>query len=199
MNFINLSRILPNGLLIKTFPFLSYHYFIIYHQKKLLYPYNYHFLLHNKNGDFMTEAEEIDILQEMYKHCEICYYCTSKILNNIKGTKSKFKSILYKEKKNYKDLKYEITDILDDYDVAPEKVGFLTKLSCGIEINMKISEDDIKIASSIIINKIKETLNEIENKDKILEDLDSNVLSLYQKFTTFQKEELKKLEKYIKF
>ena len=80
----------------------------------------------------MTEAEEIDILQEMYKHCEICYYCTSKILNNIKGTKSKFKSILYKEKKNYKDLKYEITDILDDYDVAPEKVGFLTKLSCGI-------------------------------------------------------------------
>ena len=167
--------------------------------KKLLYPYNYHFLLHNKNGDFMTEAEEIDILQEIYKHCEICYYCTSKILNNIKGTKSKFKSILYKEKKNYKDLKYEITDILDDYDVAPEKVGFLTKLSCGIEINMKISEDDIKIASSIIINKIKETLNEIANKDKILEDLDSNVLSLYQKFTTFQKEELKKLEKYIKF
>ena len=64
---------------------------------------------------------------------------------------------------------------------------------------MKISEDDIKIASSIIINKIKETLNEIANKDKILEDLDSNVLSLYQKFTTFQKEELKKLEKYIKF
>lgn len=144
----------------------------------------------------MTEAEEIDILQEMYKYCEICYYCTNKILNNIKGTKSKLKSILYKEKKNYKDLKYEIADILDDYDVTPEKVSFLTKLSCGIEINMKISEEDIKIASSIIINKIKETLTGIENKDKMLDEIDSSVLSLYLKFTKFQKEELKKLEKY---
>ena len=94
--------------------------------------------------------ENIEFLQDIYQFSEMGYYSTNKMLNNIKPCKSKLKQVLYQEKKKYKEYKEKCEDLLDIYDTEVEKVNFFTKLGSGLEINMKVSCEDLSFVPKIL-------------------------------------------------
>lgn len=142
--------------------------------------------------------ENIEVLQDIYRSSEMGYYCTNKILNNIKETKSKIKSILYQEKKKYKDYKEKCEYLLEVYDTDVEKVNFLTKLSSGLEINMKVSSEDLSYVSKILIKSINDNISLLNKKIQEVDNkFDEKVANVIEEFIKFQKQEKQTLNKYL--
>jgi len=158
---------------------------------------NKYFLHHNKTGGtFMIE--NIEFLQDIYQFSEMGYYSTNKMLNNIKPCKSKLKQVLYQEKKKYKEYKEKCEDLLDIYDTEVEKVNFFTKLGSGLEINMKVSCEDLSFVPKILIKEINDNILKINKKKKeTKEKLDEKVSLVIENFVSFLKQEKEILKEYM--
>ena len=142
--------------------------------------------------------ENIEFLQDIYQFSEMGYYSTNKMLNNIKPCKSKLKQILYQEKKKYKEYKEKCEDLLDIYDTEVEKVNFFTKLGSGLEINMKVSCEDLSFVPKILIKEINDNILKINKKKKeTKEKLDEKVNLIIESFVSFLKQEKEILKEYM--
>ncbi len=142
--------------------------------------------------------ENVEVLQDIYRFSEMGYYSTNKMLNNIKPCKSKLKSVLYQEKKKYKEYKEQCEYLLEVYDTEVEKVNFFTKLSSGLEINVKVSCDDLSWVSKILLKSINENISKLNKKQKELEDkLDDRVNDVMNTFLDFQHHEKEVLKEYM--
>lgn len=142
--------------------------------------------------------ENIEFLQDIYQFSEMGYYSTNKMLNNIKPCKSKLKQVLYQEKKKYKEYKEKCEDLLDIYDTEAQKVNFFTKLGSGLEINMKVSPDDLSFVPKILIKEINDNILKINKKKKeTKEKLDEKVNLIIESFVSFLKQEKEILKEYM--
>jgi len=142
--------------------------------------------------------ENIEFLQDIYQFSEMGYYSTNKMLNNIKPCKSKLKQVLYQEKKKYKEYKEKCEDLLDIYDTEVEKVNFFTKLGSGLEINMKVSCEDLSFVPKILIKEINDNILKINKKKKeTKEKLDEKVNLIIESFVSFLKQEKELLKEYM--
>lgn len=142
--------------------------------------------------------ENIEFLQDIYQFSEMGYYSTNKMLNNIKPCKSKLKQVLYQEKKKYKEYKEKCEDLLDIYDTEVEKVNFFTKLGSGLEINMKVSCEDLSFVPKILIKEINDNILKINKKKKeTKEKIDEKVSLVIENFVSFLKQEKEILKEYM--
>lgn len=142
--------------------------------------------------------ENIEFLQDIYQFSEMGYYSTNKMLNNIKPCKSKLKQVLYQEKKKYKEYKEKCEDLLDIYDTEVEKVNFFTKLGSGLEINMKVSCEDLSFVPKILTKEINDNILKINKKKKeTKEKLDEKVSLVIESFVSFLKQEKEILKEYM--
>ena len=142
--------------------------------------------------------ENIEFLQDIYQFSEMGYYSTNKMLNNIKPCKSKLKQVLYQEKKKYKEYKEKCEDLLDIYDTEVEKVNFFTKLGSGLEINMKVSCEDLSFVPKILIKEINDNILKINKKKKeTKEKIDEKVSLVIENFVSFLKQEQEILKEYM--
>lgn len=142
--------------------------------------------------------ENIEFLQDIYQFSEMGYYSTNKMLNNIKPCKSKLKQVLYQEKKKYKEYKEKCEDLLDIYDTEVEKVNFFTKLGSGLEINMKVSCEDLSFVPKILTKEINDNILKINKKKKeTKEKLDEKVSLVIENFVSFLKQEKEILKEYM--
>ncbi len=140
--------------------------------------------------------ENVELLQNIYKESSMAVFTLEKILKNIGSSKNKIKKVLKEELIEYKIYKSKSTELLNRNDEEPIENGFFIKLGSGMEINMKVSPDDLSTISEILLKGINSGINKISEKINDYKEIaGKEVLDLALKFLDYQTKEKLKLEK----
>lgn len=143
--------------------------------------------------------ENIEMINFMHKNAEMGYLSSLDVLNKIKETDNKIKrdlDLLTSEYKKYMD---ESKRIIKKSKTSISKNSLFTKVSSKMGIEMELNKDnsDSAIARMLIQGL---TMGEVDIESKInnyKENLDNNILTLAEKYKSFQHDFIHTFKKYL--
>jgi molecular chaperone GrpE (heat shock protein) len=127
------------------------------------------------------------------------YESTFTLLKNLENKENKIKEVVQDILNSYEQFKRESENLLTKINEDVKRSNPLASISVDMSIKMKINKDNSDTAvAQMLIKGLTMGQNEME---KILEELDKEmdekVIDLIKDFGEFQKDAIKKLEKYI--
>ena len=142
--------------------------------------------------------ENIEVLQDVYKASEMAVYGLEKICKNLKNNKTKIANVVRSELKQYKKYKEKSKELLDKNDYEPQQNSFFAKLGSSMEINMKVSPEDLSMVSEILTKGLKSGIKKMEDKlNNYKGKLNKDTEEFVKEFLDYQKEEETKLKEYM--
>jgi molecular chaperone GrpE (heat shock protein) len=142
---------------------------------------------------------ESEVLDYIYKNASMGYESTFTLLKNLENKENKIKEVVQDILNSYEQFKRESENLLTKINEDVKRSNPLASISVDMSIKMKINKDNSDTAvAQMLIKGLTMGQNEME---KILEELDKEmdekVIDLIKDFGEFQKDAIKKLEKYI--
>lgn len=143
--------------------------------------------------------ENFELLQHIYKDCDMSIYTLSDLLNKLKDKDNKIKSSIEDILKSYEEFLEVAKKKLESHDISLSHTSMTAKMgaSMGISKEVKADNSDSSIAD-LLIQGVSMGSIDMEKKIKNYSlEVDKEEMKLAKDFLKFQQDTIEKLKKYL--
>jgi hypothetical protein len=143
--------------------------------------------------------ENLELLEYMYKHSEMCVHSLTKLLEDLGNRENKIKKLIDEQKKTYKNFMDEANKIIKKNKYEVKENSFMAKMMSTMGIKKEVKNDN---SDAAIAHMLTEGINlgilDIETKIKNYKEcVDKKIYKLAKEYLEFQQGEIEKLKEYL--
>lgn len=143
--------------------------------------------------------ENLELLEYIYKDCNIATYTLTKLLEELNGRDNKIKIVVEDNLKEYEKFLKDSKKLLEKNDTKPKNLTTMAKIESSMGVKKEVIHDnsDSSIADMLIKGLTMGSIDINKKIDNYKGRVDKKILELAKDFVKFQEKGVEKLKPYL--